>query len=262
MRVLFASGIDGFCHRYGPLHWAEQLATQGIASTVWAHTDPRLAAGLFSHDVLVLFRVPDGAWIRHVLARAAALERPTVFAVDDLIVAPDLTDVPLLRGRSDAEVRLWHDGVARYRRTLEACDALLATSEPIAAVGRALATPTHLQRAGVSAAELAIGAAAARASGGGTEARSGSATSAGRRRTTPTSRCSRSRSRRSSRATRRSSSSCSGRSRSRRRSHRSPRASCARRWSRGRSSPRGSRPAPRASCRSTGAIRSSPPRAP
>ena len=27
MRVLFASGIDGFCHRYAVLHWAEQLAT-------------------------------------------------------------------------------------------------------------------------------------------------------------------------------------------------------------------------------------------
>lgn len=161
MRVLVASGIDGFCHRYGPLHWAEQLATQGIASTVWAHTDPRLAAGLFSHDVLVLFRVPDGAWIRHVLARAAALERPTVFAVDDLIVVPEMTDVPLLRDRSEDERRLWHDGVARYRRTLEACDALLATTEPIAAVGRALGRPTHLQRCGVSQAELALGAAAA-----------------------------------------------------------------------------------------------------
>ncbi len=160
MRVLVASGIDGFCHRYGPLHWAEQLATRAIATTVYAHTDPRLAAGLFTHDVLVLYRVPDGAWVRHLLARAAALGRPTVFAVDDLIVDPALTDAPLLRGRGADEQRLWHDGVARYRRTLEACDAFLATTEPIAAVGRALGTPTYLQRCGVSAAELALGAAA------------------------------------------------------------------------------------------------------
>jgi len=159
MRVLFASGIDGFCHRYGPLHWMEQLATQGIASTTWAHVDPRLATDLETHDVLVLYRVPDGPWIRHLLARAAALGRPTVFAVDDLIVVPELTDVPPLRGRSDDERRLWHDGVARYRRTLEACDAFLATTEPIAAVGRALGRPTHLQRCGVSAVELALGAA-------------------------------------------------------------------------------------------------------
>jgi glycosyltransferase involved in cell wall biosynthesis len=160
MRVLFASGIDGFCHRYGVLHWAEQLATQGITSTAWAHTDPRLATALATHDVLVLYRVPDAPWIRHLLARATALGRPTVFAVDDLIVVPELTDVPALRGRSDAEHRLWHDGVRRYRRTLEACDAFLATTEPIAAVGRGLGMPTHLQRCGVSSAELALGAAA------------------------------------------------------------------------------------------------------
>ncbi len=82
MRVLFASGIDGFCHRYAVLHWAEQLATQAIASTVRAHTDPRLAADLATHDVLVLYRVPDGAWVRHLLAHARALGVATVFAVD------------------------------------------------------------------------------------------------------------------------------------------------------------------------------------
>jgi glycosyltransferase involved in cell wall biosynthesis len=160
MRVLFASGIDGFCHRYNVLHWVEQLATQGIASSVWAHTDPRLAADLATHDVLVLYRVPDSPWVQHLLARAAALARPTVFAVDDLIVVPELDDVPLLRERSDDERRLWHEGVRRYRRTLEATDAFLATTEPIAAVGRALGVPTHLQYCGVSTAELALGAAA------------------------------------------------------------------------------------------------------
>jgi glycosyltransferase involved in cell wall biosynthesis len=160
MRVLFASGIDGFCHRYNVLHWAEQLATQGIASSAFAHTDPRLAAALRTHDVLVLYRVPDGPWIRHLLGRAAALGRPTVFAVDDLIVEPALADVPLLHARTTPEQRLWHEGVARYRRTLEACDAFLATTEPIAALGRALGIPTHLHPCGVSTPELAIGAAA------------------------------------------------------------------------------------------------------
>ena len=157
MRVLFASGIDGFCHRYAVLHWAEQLATQGIASTAWADTDPRLATALAAHDVLVLYRVPDAPWIQHLLARATALGRPIVFAIDDLIIVPELTEVPPLRGRGEDEHRLWHDGVQRYRRTLEASDALLATTEPIAAVGRALGIPTHLQRCGVSSAELASG---------------------------------------------------------------------------------------------------------
>ena len=160
MRVLFASGIDGFCHRYNVLHWAEQLATQGIASTALAHTDARLAAALLTHDLLVLYRVPDGAWVRHLLARAAALGRPTVFAIDDLVVEPTVTDVPLLRRRDADEQRLWHEGVARYRRTLEACDAFVATTQPIAAVGRTLGKPTHLHRCGVSTPELTLGSAA------------------------------------------------------------------------------------------------------
>jgi glycosyltransferase involved in cell wall biosynthesis len=162
MRVLFASGIDGFCHRYAVLHWAEQLATHEVASTTRAHTDPRLAADLRTHDVLVLYRVPDGAWVRHLLARARALARPTVFAVDDLIIDPTLTDPPPVRRLDETARRLWHDGVARYRRTLLACDAFLATSEPLADAGRAARRRTYLHRCGLGARELALGAAAAR----------------------------------------------------------------------------------------------------
>ena len=161
MRVLFASGIDGFCHRYNVLHWAEQLATQGVASTAWSASDPRLVADLPTHDVLVLYRVPDGAWVRHLLATARALGRPTVFAVDDLIVDPGLGEPALLRARGAEERARWQDGVRRYRRTLDACDAVLATTEPIAAVGRAAGKPTHVQRCGLAAVELALGAAAA-----------------------------------------------------------------------------------------------------
>jgi glycosyltransferase involved in cell wall biosynthesis len=160
MRVLFASGIDGFCHRYATLHWAEQLATQGVASTVRAHTDPRLIADLEAHDVLVLYRTPDGAFIRHLLAHARARGRAAVFAVDDLIVDPALPLPAVLRDAPDEERELWADGVARYRRTLDQCDAFLATTAPLAALGATRATPTHVHPCGLAARELRIGAAA------------------------------------------------------------------------------------------------------
>src|SRR6185295_5531676 len=161
MRVLFASGIDGFCHRYAVLHWAEQLATQGIGATVRAHRDPRLVGDLASHDVLVLYRVPDSAWAAHLRACAAALGRATVFAVDDLIVDPALVDPPPARRLDGAGRELWQDGVMRYRRTLLACDAFLATTPVLGAVGRALGKPTWVHRCGLGAREIAIGAAAA-----------------------------------------------------------------------------------------------------
>ncbi len=163
MRVLFASGIDGFCHRYAVLHWVEQLAGQGIAGTVRAHTDPRLLADLAEHDLLVLYRVPHGAWIEHLLGAARALGRATVFAIDDLIFDVALTDAPPLRRMDAAGRRLWHDGVARYRRTLLACDAFLTTTPPLVDAGRAAGKPTVLHRAGLGARELALGAAAMRA---------------------------------------------------------------------------------------------------
>ncbi len=160
MHVLFASGIDGFCHRYATLHWAEQLATQGIGSTVRAHTDPRLAADLDAHDVLVLFRVPDGAFVRHLLAGARARGCATVFAVDDLIIDPTLPPPAPVRAAAADEQRLWSDGVARYRRTLRQCDAFVATTAPLAAVGTALDKPTYVHRCGLAARELRVGAAA------------------------------------------------------------------------------------------------------
>jgi len=162
MRVLFASGIDGFCHRYAVLHWAEQLATQAIDSTVRAHVDPRLAADLATHDVLLLYRVPYSPWVASVLDRARALGRATVFAIDDLIFDPEIADAPPLRQMDADARRLWHEGVVRYRRTLLACDAFLATTGPLAAAGRAAGKPTYLHRAGLAARELALGAAAAR----------------------------------------------------------------------------------------------------
>jgi len=160
MRVLFASGIDGFCHRYATLHWAEQLATQGIGSTIRAHTDPRLVADLDTHDVLVLFRTPDGAFVRHLLAAARARRCATVFAVDDLIVDPALPLPPPVRDASAEEQRLWTEGVTRYRGTLRQCDAFLATTAPLGAVGAALDKPTYVHYCGLAARELHVGGAA------------------------------------------------------------------------------------------------------
>jgi glycosyltransferase involved in cell wall biosynthesis len=167
MHVLFASGIDGFCHRYAVLHWAEQLATRGIAATVRAHLDPRLAGDLVDHDLLVLYRVPSSPWIARLIEWAHARGRPTVFAIDDLIFDPDVPEPPLLGTRSDDDRRAWHEGVRRYRTTLLACRVFLGTTPALCAHARAAGKSVHLHRAGLGAVELALGARArARDAGG------------------------------------------------------------------------------------------------
>ena len=154
MRVLFASGIDGFCHRYAVLHWAEQLCTQGIEATVRAHVDPRLASDLGTHDALILYRTPMSPWIEYLIEEARACARPTVFAVDDLIIDETIPEPGLLAGRPEHERRSWHDGVRRYRAAMVACDVTLATSAPLVACAARAGRPAHLHRAGFGQQEL------------------------------------------------------------------------------------------------------------
>ncbi len=158
MRVLFASGIDGFCHRYAVLHWAEQLSTQGIEATVRAHVDPRLVGDLGSHDALVVYRTPMSPWIEYLLEEARACARPTMFAVDDLIVDETIPEPGLLRDRTESERRSWHDGVRRYRAVMSACDATLGSSAPLVACAARAGRPAYLHRAGFGRQELACAA--------------------------------------------------------------------------------------------------------
>ena len=163
MHVLFASGIDGFCHRYAVLHWAEQLATRGIASTVRAHVDPRLAGDLADHDLLVLYRVPFSPWIARLIEWARARGRTTVFAIDDLIVDPAAPMPPAVERRSDGERAAWQEGVLRYHATMRACRVFLGTTAPLRDYGRAAEKPAYLHRGGLGDLELALGARAAAA---------------------------------------------------------------------------------------------------
>jgi len=102
MRVLLASGIDGFCHRYAVLHWAEQLALQGIGATVRAHRDPRLAADVATHDLLLLyrgFRIAIEA--RGTFNQLLAAGLTSIFGIQTLIISAGnlkllpLTGIPL-----------------------------------------------------------------------------------------------------------------------------------------------------------------------
>jgi hypothetical protein len=155
-RVLFVSGIDGFCHRYEVLHRAEQLAGQGIESTVRHFTDPRLLDEAAAHDLLFLYRVPETRHVGEVIARARARGRPVVGSIDDLIFSEDPDCRPPLDHLEPVERELWLEGVRRYRATLARCDAFVAPTEPLLEEARRLGWPAFLHRESVSAVELAL----------------------------------------------------------------------------------------------------------
>jgi hypothetical protein len=155
-RVLFVSGIDGFCHRYEVLHRAEQLAALGIESTVRHFADPRLLEEAPAHDLLFLYRVPDTRHVGRVIARGRAANRPVVGSIDDLIFVDDRECLPPLDHLEAGERELWLDGVRRYRATLERCDAFVAPTEPLLEEARRLGWTAYLHRESVSAVELAL----------------------------------------------------------------------------------------------------------
>jgi hypothetical protein len=158
MRVLFVSGIDGACHRYQVLHRARQVHVAGGAAMVRSFVDPDLAAELRRHDVLFLYRVPWSDRTRSLVGQARAARQPVVGAIDDLVFDPAAESLPSLSRLSGAERALWLDGVARYRVTLEACDAVVAPTDPLVERARSFGWPAHLHRNALSEPERAVAA--------------------------------------------------------------------------------------------------------
>jgi glycosyltransferase involved in cell wall biosynthesis len=157
MRVLFVSGIDGFCHRYQVLHRAAQLVALGATSTVRHFTDPRLAADLDAHDLLFLYRVPETLGTRRLLDAAADLGVPRIGAIDDLIFVDDPRCLPDLEHLTAGQRDEWRSGVRRYRATLARCDVFLAPTEPLVRIADGLGWRAYLHRNSVAPAELELG---------------------------------------------------------------------------------------------------------
>ena len=129
-RVVLATGIDGAPLRYRARLPAEALALVGVQAEVHHYRDPALLAAATRADVVVLYRVPATVAILELIEACHGAGIPVAFDVDDLIFDPELADqIPALRLLPPAEAELWMQGVARYRTTLEACDAFIGSTD-------------------------------------------------------------------------------------------------------------------------------------
>jgi len=155
-RVLFVVGIQGAPLRYRAHLPAEALAEVGVASDVVHYRDPRLPELAAVADAVVLYRVPATTQVLGLVdsVRARGRRVPVVYDVDDLIVDPGLRgSVHGLEGMSGPELELWWRGVARYRTTLEACDAFIGSTEALCTeVARLTGMPVYRFANGVGAA--------------------------------------------------------------------------------------------------------------
>jgi len=133
-RVLFVVGIRGAALRYRAFLPAEELRLHGLHADVRHYRDPEIVALAAEADAVVLYRVPATSQVLDLVAQVRERERsvPVLFDVDDLIFDPALEgEVHGLEVLSEAEHALWWRGVARYRTTLEVCDAYVGSTEAL-----------------------------------------------------------------------------------------------------------------------------------
>jgi glycosyltransferase involved in cell wall biosynthesis len=129
--VLFVCGIEGAPLRYRARLPAEALALRGVHSDVRHYRDPELPALAAHADAVVLYRVPATGQVLDLLEQVRSRPEPVplLFDVDDLIFDPGVArEIPALRLLPPAESRLWLQGVARYRTTMQACDLYIGST--------------------------------------------------------------------------------------------------------------------------------------
>jgi glycosyltransferase involved in cell wall biosynthesis len=154
--VLFVTGIDGSPLRYRVTNLRDQLDERAVSSRVYYFTDPALPSAIAAADLVVLYRVPMGRYVRACIALARRLGRPLVFSCDDLIFDPALTPAAALTLLPAEQRAAWLAYTKRYAETLRACDAFLGTTEPLVAAAARAGVPGFVIRNGLGAAQLAV----------------------------------------------------------------------------------------------------------
>ncbi len=149
--VLIVSGGEGDTRRYRCFHQQEQLTLNDMECTVKHFSNSQLLEDVVDYRVVILHRVPHTDFIEAVIKRAHEADGIVIFDTDDLIFEPDLTSwVDGLSVLPPDEVELYHDGVRRYRRTLELCDCVLTSTEFIAHLVRQLGKRAYINRNSLS----------------------------------------------------------------------------------------------------------------
>ncbi len=163
--VFFITGCThGGSNRYRCDHKAEHLAHLGVESTLadyFAAWSPQVA---LDHDLIVLHRVPFDETVGALTTAARRGGKPVLGDVDDLVFEPHLVGhVDALHTMSPSERDLYVQGTARYRATLEACDAVLTATNYLAGRVRRYGLPAFVVRNAASAEMIRLSTEALRA---------------------------------------------------------------------------------------------------
>ena len=150
-RLLMISGSDRDMERYRCYHTQEQLQLCGIHCEVHHVTDAALPHLMPEYDLLILHRVPHSEFIQGIVKTAHSQGQFVLFDIDDLVFDPEVAkSIDAYRSMDQDEQALYMDGVRRYRRTLEICDAALVTTEHLTRAVAMLGKPAWVHRNALS----------------------------------------------------------------------------------------------------------------
>ena len=149
--VLIVSGTEGDTQRYRCFHQQEQLMLNDVECTVKHFSNSQLLEDAADYRVVIMHRVPHNDLVEAVIHRAHEAGGVVIFDTDDLIFEPELTSwVDALSTMPPDELKLYHEGVRRYRRTLELCDCVLTSTDFIADLVRQLRKRAYVNRNSLS----------------------------------------------------------------------------------------------------------------
>jgi glycosyltransferase involved in cell wall biosynthesis len=124
--------------RYRCDHKGEQLALLGKSFDIVNSARIDLVGAVDRYKGFILNRVEMSKDVAGFLDRAQEASRPVVFDTDDLIFEPELhSHFAFYDDRSKAELHAWIEKLGRYAQTLERCDGVIVSTEPLR---------THAQR--------------------------------------------------------------------------------------------------------------------
>lgn len=151
-KVLFISGIDGDTRRYRCRHHQEQLALQGIASTLCEATDPQLYVEATLADLIILHRVSYSSLIADLIEIAHMRGKPVIFETDDLIFEPELySKIAFVDTLSPEAAHQFRQGLFAQAETFAQCDYVLTTTHYLATAAAKHHKKAYVQRNAFSA---------------------------------------------------------------------------------------------------------------
>ena len=134
--VLFINGCNSIFlphpYRYRVLHQIEQLSAGSLQSDefYFLSFDPDIVR---FYRVIIFFRCPWTEKIYQAIKLAKEFNKKVLFDIDDLIIDTKYTDTnTYIKNLSYREKAFYDNGVGRIRKTLEACDGAITTTNTLA----------------------------------------------------------------------------------------------------------------------------------